>query len=184
MLFEKLLFPSEMRSSYEDLTPEYLHSIGKKYIVSDIDNTLVTYDDEKPTERLLRWLRMMDRGGVTVAFISNNSKERVDLFNNELGYIAYSKAGKPKTGKIYEAIREMGGNPESTLFLGDQLLTDALCANRAGIYSVIVPPIRDKRNLFFRAKRFIERPYVRKFLNNKEKYKEWKNIVKKGSDVL
>ena len=94
MLFEKLLFPSEMRSSYEDLTPEYLHSIGKKYIVSDIDNTLVTYDDEKPTERLLRWLRMMEQGGVTIAFISNNTKERVDLFNNELGYVAWEETVK------------------------------------------------------------------------------------------
>ena len=181
---KNLFLPDIMFSGIFDIDAAFLKGKGIDTVILDIDNTLVTYDDEKPTERLLRWLRMMERGGVTIAFISNNTKERVDLFNNELGYVAYSKAGKPKTGKIYEAIREMGGEPESTLFLGDQLLTDALCANRAGIYSVIVPPIRDKRNLFFRAKRFIERPYVRKFLNNKNKYKEWKNIVKKGSDVL
>jgi predicted HAD superfamily phosphohydrolase YqeG len=47
--------------------------------------------------------------------------------------------------------------------LGDQLLTDAYAGKHIGLRTLIVPPIRDKRSLFVRAKRRIERPYIRKY---------------------
>ena len=50
------------------------------------------------------------------------------------------------------------------MLLGDQLLTDAAAGKRAGLYTVIVPPIKDRTSLFWRVKRRIERPYIRKFL--------------------
>ena len=49
------------------------------------------------------------------------------------------------------------------MLLGDQLLTDCAAAKRFGIKALIVPPIKDKTNLFFRTKRLIEKPYVAKF---------------------
>ena len=50
------------------------------------------------------------------------------------------------------------------MLLGDQLLTDAAAGKRAGLYTVIVPPIKDRTSLFWRVKRRIERPYIKKFL--------------------
>ncbi|MBR4896009.1 MAG: hypothetical protein IKZ41_06250 [Clostridia bacterium] len=55
---------------------------------------------------------------------------------------------------------------EDSLLLGDKLLTDCAAGRRAGMRVIIVPPIKDKTTLFFRAKRWIERPYVRKYQNN------------------
>ena len=50
-----------------------------------------------------------------------------------------------------------------------KLLTDAATANRAGLYCIIVPPIKDKTNAFFRFKRWLEKPYVKKWKKTHQK---------------
>lgn len=152
-----------MVNSYRDVTPAELREKGIKYLVCDIDNTLVTYDDEEPTIDLKSWMDDMNSSGIKIAFVSNNNRERVERFNKNLGFVAYSNSRKPFTGAIKSAMRDMGASAENTALLGDQLLTDAAAANFAGIFSIIVPPIKDKKTLFFKLKRRIERPYVRKF---------------------
>ena len=60
-------------------------------------------------------------------------------------------------------MEEMGVSPEETAGLGDQLLTDALAVHRLDMISIIVPPIKDKTTPFFKFKRWLERPYIRKY---------------------
>ena len=163
MLFERTLMPDEMYDRFDMITPEHLKSLGIKYIFSDIDNTLATYDDPTPPENVLRWLDLMEDNGIKVAFVSNNKEERVALFNRDLKYVAYSKAKKPLTGKLKRAMRDLGAEKGNSLLLGDQLLTDAAAGNRAGMYVIIVPPIKDVLTPFFRFKRRIEMPYIEKF---------------------
>ena len=64
MIFEKLLIPDFMFASYSEVTPEFLSSIGVRALICDIDNTLVTYDDARPTAALHRWFRDMESAGV------------------------------------------------------------------------------------------------------------------------
>lgn len=163
MIFGKLLVPDRMCGNFRDVTPKMLTSLGIRYLLCDIDNTLVTYDDAKPTDNVCSWLHMLYRSGIKVGFVSNNDPERVELFNSELEYVAYAKAGKPFTQKLEKAMADMGATPKETAFLGDQLLTDAAAANRVGLYSIIVPPIKDKKDLFTRFKRWLEIPYIRKY---------------------
>ncbi len=166
MLFEKLLMPDEMYDSFFEVTPEHLTSLGIKYIFSDIDNTLATYDDPTPPANVLAWLGEMKKNGIKVAFVSNNNDERVARFNEKTKLVAYSKARKPLLGKLRQAMDDLGAQRENSLLLGDQLLTDAAAGNRAGMYVVIVPPIKDVPTPFFRFKRKIEAPYIRKFKKN------------------
>ena len=163
MLFEKTLMPDEMYDRFDLVTPEHLKSLGIKYIFSDIDNTLATYDDPTPPENVLNWIKLMNENGIKIAFVSNNKEERVSLFNRELGFVAYSKAHKPLTGKLKQAMRDFGATRENSLLLGDQLLTDCAAGNRAGMYVIIVPPIKDVLTPFFKFKRKLEIPYIEKF---------------------
>lgn len=163
MILEKLLLPKEMYPTFEAVTPEHLSELGITHIFCDIDNTLATYDDPTPPENVVNWCRRMNEGGITVSFVSNNDQARVELFNRDFGYTAYAKAKKPLIGTLKKAMAEAGGVPEKSALLGDQLLTDAAAGNRAGLYVMIVPPIKDKTNLFFRFKRWLEVPYVKKF---------------------
>lgn len=152
-----------MFGNFRDVTPQLLKKLGIRYLICDIDNTLVTYDDPKPTDNVCWWFHMLYQSGIKVGLVSNNDQERVDLFNSELEYVAYAKAGKPFTKKLKQAMADMGATPAETALLGDQLLTDAAAGNRAGLYTIIVPPIKDKRSLFFRFKRWLEVPYVKKY---------------------
>ena len=67
----------------------------------------------------------------------------------------------------------MGSDPKTTAFIGDQLLTDVLAGRCAGLHCFLVPPIKDKTTPFFRFKRMLEKPYIRKYykLNPKEETK-------------
>lgn len=163
MIFERRLIPDEMVENFECVTPEHLLSLGKKYIFCDIDNTLATYDDPDPPENVKSWCARMNECGITVSFVSNNHAERVERFNRELCYVAYSDAHKPCTKILKCAMRDLGAAVCESALLGDQLLTDAAAAKSAGLYCIIVPPIKDKKTLFFRFKRWLEIPYVKKY---------------------
>lgn len=163
MLFEKKLLPDFCFESFGEVTPEFLLSNGFSAVVSDIDNTLVPYEIHSPTEEVAAWVKSLDENGIALAFVSNNHEDRVVEFNRDLNKTAYWDVKKPSAKYILLAMKEIGTEPEKTLFLGDQLLTDAWAAHNAGIKVAIVPPIRDKKNLFFKTKRLIEKPYMKKF---------------------
>jgi len=169
VILEKWLMPDMMPEHFYEVTPEIVKSFGGEALICDIDNTLVTYDDPEPTEQVLEWISGMNKAGITVSFVSNNDWDRVKLFNKNLGFVAYAKSGKPSTKNLAAACRDLGIDKKKAVLLGDQLLTDCAAAKRFGIKAIIVPPIKDKTNLFFKSKRLIEKPYVAKFrrLNSK-----------------
>ncbi|MBO4790755.1 MAG: HAD hydrolase-like protein [Clostridia bacterium] len=67
------------------------------------------------------------------------------------------------------AMEAMASEPGETLCLGDQIFTDVVMAHRAGLRAIKLPPIRDKKTLFFRFKRALERPLMRRYFRLKEK---------------
>lgn len=155
--------PDYMFATYLDVTPEFLKSLGIKAILSDIDNTLAPYEQPDPDERNFAWVAAMRAAGIGLTFVSNNHRQRVERFAAPLGVRAYWDAAKPFRKTLDIAMAEMGSTVENTAMLGDQLLTDAYAGKHIGLRTLIVPPIRDKRSLFVRAKRRIERLYIRKY---------------------
>ena len=168
MLFEKLLMPDLVLSSFRDVTPELLKSLGARAIISDIDNTLAPYEVLDAPEEVINWIDDLKRNGISVSLVSNNKSDRTDRFNEKLGCTVYADVKKPSRKYLLIAMEKMGSGKDDTVFLGDQLLTDALAAHRTGIRALIVPPINDKKSLFFKFKRSIERPYMKKYRRLKE----------------
>ena len=165
---KKLLLPDYILKNYRELTAHFLLEKGKKALILDIDNTLVTYDDDVPTEALYNWLSQLSENGIKIAFVSNNTKERVDLFNSKLSYVAFSKSAKPFVGCLKKAMALLGVSSTETALMGDQILTDMLAGNRMGLLTVLVPPIKDKRDAFTRFKRLLERPVLKKYYRNEK----------------
>ena len=157
------MMPDYMFRAFDEITPAFLTSLGVKAILADIDNTLAPYEQPEPDERIKGWIASLAEAGIGIAFVSNNDWERVELFNRTLGVPAYAKSGKPFKKNLVKAMNDLGGTLETTVMLGDQLLTDALAGHNLGVKCLIVPPIRDKKNAFFRFKRWLEKPVVRKF---------------------
>lgn len=159
----KYLMPDLILPTYRDVTPQLCRELGIRAILSDIDNTLAPYEQPQSDEHIRAWLRDLKEAGISVALISNNHDDRVELFNSDLGLIAYADAGKPFGKVLRRAMKEMGSDHSNTAMLGDQLLTDALAGNLLGLKVLIVPPIRDKRTAFVRFKRWLERPVIRRY---------------------
>ena len=157
------LMPDYMFRTFDEITPEFLQGLGIRAILADIDNTLAPYEQPEPDDRIRNWIDSLAEAGISIAFVSNNDRDRVELFNRTLGVPAYWKSGKPFKKNLIKAMNDLGGTPDTTVMLGDQLLTDALAGRNVGVTVLIVPPIRDKRSAFFRFKRWVEAPFVRSF---------------------
>jgi len=158
-----LFTPDYMFADFSAITPEFLHSIGIRALLIDIDNTLAPYEQPDADDRVLGWLRSLRENGIFAALVSNNHVPRVTRFNRVLELPAYPDSHKPRRRTLLRAMNELGVSPAETAIVGDQLLTDAFAGKQIGLPAIIVPPIRDKKNLFFRFKRLCERPFIRKY---------------------
>ena len=158
-----LLTPDYMFDTYDCVTPEFLASIGIKALLIDIDNTLAPYEQDEPDEKIISWFASLSAAGIKAALISNNHPPRVELFNKNLGLLAYADSHKPSKKTLLIAMNALGADVSHTAMLGDQLLTDAYAGKHTGLRALIVPPIKDKTNLFFKFKRWCERPFIRKY---------------------
>lgn len=156
--------PDYIFSKFDDITPEFLSGLGIKALLIDIDNTLAPYEVAEPDERIINWFKALEEQGISSTLVSNNERERVELFNKSLGLPYYYKSGKPFAKNLKRAMAAMGSDVTNTAMLGDQLLTDAAAGKHIGLTTIIVPPIKDKSNAFFRAKRALEVPTIKKYV--------------------
>lgn len=157
------LMPDARFDGFYAADAAYLREAGIRALLLDIDNTLEPYENALPSEPVRRWLSSLTEAGVGIAFVSNNEEARVSLFNSELGYPAYAKAGKPRGKYLRRAMRALGVRPAETALMGDQIFTDVLAAHLVGARALLVPPIRDRRDLLTRAKRRLERPILKRW---------------------
>ena len=159
-----LRFLPEYRfDTFDMVSAEFLASIGVRGIILDIDNTLEPYEHPLPGEHVIRWLDSLNSLGIKTAIVSNNNRERVELFNKEIGMPAYYKGAKPFKKNLVRAMRDMGIERADTILMGDQVFTDVWAAHNAGIRAILVPPIKDKTDILTRFKRLLERPVLRKY---------------------
>ena len=160
------LTPDKMLAAFDALTPEELRRRGIDVLLMDIDNTLAPYEQPEPDERILTWLSEMQAAGIKLAFVSNNNWERVELFNRNIGIQAHAKSGKPFGKKLKQVMKSYGSDTAHTAILGDQLLTDVFAGKHIGATAFLVPPIKDKTTAFWRVKRALEKPIIKKYAKN------------------
>ncbi len=157
------LIPNYIFDKFNEASVEFLLNLGVKGVILDIDNTLEPYENDLPGEHVLLWLNSLYDAGIKTAIVSNNNKERVELFNREISMPAYYKAGKPFKKNIIKAMNSIGTQKNDTVFIGDQILTDVWGAHNAGIKAILVSPINDKTDPFTRFKRLVEVPFKKKY---------------------
>jgi len=134
-----------------------------KGIIFDIDNTLVSYRQENPTKNVCELMDKLKNDGFFICFISNNTKKRVDIFNERFKFFSFPKAGKPFTSCIKKALKIMEITEKNAVLVGDQLFTDIAAAKKAKIMAILVEPIEPAKTLFFKFKRFMEKPFIKRY---------------------
>lgn len=164
----KAIYPDEYLDSTYEIDFEQLYEDGYRGIIFDIDNTLVPHGapaDER-SKMLLNYLR--DRG-FKIVLLSNNSKARVDMFNEELHLDNIPMGAKPLLKNYKKAMEIMGTSKENTFFVGDQLFTDVWGAKRLGIRSILVKPINANEEIQIVLKRKLENIVMKEYNENKKK---------------
>ena len=161
--------PEYYFKTFDEADAEFLSKLNIKAVLLDIDNTLEPYENPIPSPHVLAWLDSLKANGIRTAIVSNNDKERVELFNKEIGMPAYYKAKKPFKKNLLLALKDLNANPSEAVFIGDQVFTDVWAAHNAGLSAILVPPIKDKRDLLTRFKRLLEKPVLKKYEKRKNK---------------
>lgn len=161
--------PEYYFETFDKASAEFLSGIGVKGIVLDVDNTLEPYENPTPGEHVVAWLESLKACGISAAIVSNNGGERINLFNKDLGLPAYYKAKKPFKKNVLNAMKDMGTNKDNTILMGDQVFTDVWAAHNTGIRAILVPPIKDKTDIFTRSKRLLEKPVLNKYKKRNNK---------------
>lgn len=149
---------------------------GIKHILLDLDNTLASYKDKSPSKETKDLIQNLKNNGLSVAIASNNTSERVHNFAKELDIKAYCNMKKPFAGPLKKVIMNEGFNPNETVLIGDQILTDVYAANKAGIRAILCKPLTPLDPPWTRVNRFLARGKMKKLY--KEPYKHmWKEIL-------
>ncbi len=151
-----MFYPKEEFGSTYQIPFDEFYKKGYRAVVFDIDNTLVPHGAPADARsiRLCEYLRTV---GFQICLLSNNSAKRVAPFAEAVRSQYISRAGKPFKKGYQEAADLLQVPTAKILFVGDQILTDIIGANRVGYYSILVGPIGEKETFFIMLKRFMER---------------------------
>ena len=152
----KKFYPGEYQDSTYNIDFEDLSRQGYRGLIFDIDNTLVPHG-APADERAIALFARLKSLGYRCCLLSNNQKERVDMFNRDVHVFTIENAHKPMTANYKRAMELMGTDVRNTIFIGDQLFTDVFGANRAGIRTILVKPIHPKEEIQIVLKRYLER---------------------------
>lgn len=153
------LLPTMIADSVTDLSPELLRGKGIRLLMLDFDNTIVPYTTNIPTEAVADWLRRMQSSDITICVVSNSRKPRVRAFCQGCGIPCITHAKKPFSSGIRQCLEKFGCKPEESALVGDQIYTDTLGANCAGIRSILIRAIHN-HTFWLKLRHVAEMPFI------------------------
>lgn len=168
MILSKYFFPDLKYRCVGDIDVEKLSKKGIKYAILDIDNTLVPYTTEKPDQNALAFLHRLEENNIKYCFLSNNSIERIDIFNEEIKAPGFPDAKKPLLSGINRAVEFFNAEKSECVMIGDQIFTDVTVGKRAEILTVLVDPIKEVETSFFKFKRYFERKILKVYYKKRK----------------
>lgn len=135
---------------------KFLRQNRVRALVLDMDNTLAMHGNPAAEEGIPEWLEKMRALGIKMRVVSNNTKKRVAPLAEMLGLEFTANGAKPLTFGVNRAVKAMGVKKSETLVVGDQIFTDVMAGNLAGIRTVLVEPFHLENTWTFRLKRRVE----------------------------
>ncbi len=153
------LLPVLMTDSLTDLTPEFLQKNGIRLLMMDFDNTIVPYTTDVPTKEMSAWLSKMLSSRIQLCVVSNSHNDRVKIFCAQQGLDCITHARKPFSKGINQCLQKYGLSGEQCALVGDQIFTDTLGANCAGVRSILVRAIHN-HTFWLKLRHVAELPFI------------------------
>ena len=154
-----VLLPTILTTSVTDLTADFLQQQNIRLLMLDFDNTIVPYTTNTPTDQMQSWLKTMADSQIQLCVVSNSRRDRVKIFCKEYGLDCITHARKPFSKGIKACLEKYQIPPGESALAGDQIYTDTLGANCAGIRCILVKPINN-HNIWLKLRHIAEKPFI------------------------
>ncbi|WP_294470505.1 YqeG family HAD IIIA-type phosphatase [uncultured Ruminococcus sp.] len=151
----KELFPFEYAESVFAIDYKKLYAKGYRGVIFDIDNTLVHHGDGS-TPEVDALFKEIHAAGLKTLLLSNNEKSRVEMFIKNIDTLYICDADKPSPKGYLKAVKKLGLKKSQCVCVGDQIFTDILGANRAGLASILVKFIQMPDEMRIGVRRYAE----------------------------
>ena len=174
----KLFYPHEYVESVFSIDYNKLYIKGYKGIIFDIDNTLVHHGDDS-TKEIDDLFQSLHKIGFKTLLLSNNNEKRVKRFLQNIESLYICDADKPNTTNYIKAVEMMNIKKEDAIYIGDQIFTDILGANKSGIPNILVKFIRLENETKIGKRRKLENVILKFYKRNKKYQNRIGDILKK-----
>lgn len=162
-LLPPVLRPDDLIDHIRQITPEFLAARGLRGLLLDLDNTLIPYGSYDENAEVVAWAAGLREAGIRLYLLSNATGKRANFWLARLAFAGVGMAGKPNPQAFRRGAQELGLPPQQVGMVGDQVFTDVLGGNLAGLHTVLVRPLADNALPHTRLARRLERRVLRHY---------------------
>lgn len=142
---------------------ELLKENNIKYILTDLDNTLAPYNVALPDEKTIEFFKKLKKEGFEVIIVSNNSGKRVATYSEMLNIKCLAGAKKPFASTLRKFLVKNNINFDECVLIGDQMMTDIICANKLQIKCILTEPLSNEESFVTFFNRKLDNYYRKKY---------------------
>lgn len=160
-----IFVPDMYEQSIYTIDYKKLKRRGIKCLLFDLNNTLVSYEIDYPTNELREKMFELEKD-FKVIIVSNSSKNRVRPFKEILNIDSSFSSKKPFKKKFKKIMNLYNFKDTEIAMIGDELLTDIWGGNKMNFTTILVNGISEEEPFHTRIERYFERKIIKK-LNKK-----------------
>ena len=153
----KAMCPTGVYRSVMDMPWERLKEEGLRVALLDFDNTLGPDRATEPDDYSFKCIEMLRGLGIEPCLVSNAKSSRSDGISKILNIPCVTYAKKPKPDGVLNAMKLMNASSDSAVMVGDQVFTDVMAGNLAGIRSYMVEKYQSHEIWYVAIKRPFEK---------------------------
>lgn len=163
----KMISPNIYVDSIHDIALDELKKSQIKGFILDLDNTITLWNSNEISMQVEEWFKTIKSMGFKACILSNNGEKRIVQVAQQLNIPFIHRAAKPNPRSFLRAVRLMGLQREETAVIGDQLFTDMLGGNRAGLFTILVVPLDRREFIGTKISRLMEKLVMHKIRRQK-----------------
>ena len=131
----KILTPDMKYKNIYEIEYKKLKENKIKCLLFDLDNTCVGYYEKEPNKKLIDLFTKLKKLDFEIIIFSNATKKRMKPFQS-LPVICHPFSKKPLQGSFKKIIKKYNYQKKEICIIGDQIFTDVLGGNIAGIQNI------------------------------------------------
>ena len=153
----KAMKPEKVYESLVQIPWDSFYKSGIRTALLYFDNTLGPDHATEPEEYSYKCVKMIEEQGIKCCLVSNAKSGRSAKIAEMLDIPVVTYANKPGTSGVFKAIELMKSNPSESVMVGDQVFTDVIAGNRAGVRTFMVEKLYKKEIWYVLLKRPFEK---------------------------